>query len=445
MQAWDEFISQREKELGAETVKKWLRSLKVLRFDAGNLYLEAKDSFQAIWFEEHIRPKINSSFFNNNHKKIKVHLVVGNKAVLPKKTLKEIKPTPRPNFHLIFDHTDPLCTLENFVPLDDNLVTYRVVSENLTSFNPVYIYGTAGAGKTHLLMGIAKEQEKLGKKVIYTRAETFTDHVVAAIRSGEMVRFRQEYRNTDLLIVDDVHIFSRKGATQEEFFHTFNALQLMGKQIVLSAKCPPQELQEIEPRLVSRFEWGIVLSLEVAKEKAIEPLLKKKAAALNYPLPPRVAEFLIESFTSGPKAVMRALEALILRSHIQQHSPQVTRPLFRPMTVQLAKHYLSDLLLAEKHNALTAEKIIQATSDHYGIRPDDILSKAQTRDCAHPRQISMFLCREHLKIPFTKIGEIFGRDHSTVISSVRLVKKSHEERDLEYTSAITEIEKKIGR
>lgn len=443
MKAWEEFLLQQEKELGAETVKKWLRSLKVLKFDAGNLYLEAKDSFQAIWFEEHIRPKITASFVNNNHKKIRVHLAVGNKTAPSMQTAKDVKEAPRPAFHLIFDQLDPLCTLDKFVPLEENDVTFRVITENLYDFNPIYIYGLSGSGKTHLLMGIAKEQERLGKKVIYSRAEKFTDHVVAAIRSGEMTKFRQEYRNTDLLIIDDVHIFSRKGATQEEFFHTFNALQLMGKQIILSAKCPPKELQEIEPRLVSRFEWGIVLSLDVAKEKRIEPLLKMKAAALNYPLPPRVAEFLIESFTSGPKAIMRALEALILRSHINSQGPG--NPIFRPMTVQLAKHYLSDLLLAEKHNALTAEKIIQATSEHYGIRPDDILSKAQSRDCAHPRQISMFLCREYLKLPFTKIGEIFGRDHSTVMSSVKLVKKSHDARDMEFTSAITEIEKKIGR
>lgn len=446
MQAWEEFLQQLEKELGKETVKKWLRSLKVLRFDAGNLYLEAKDSFQAIWFEEHIRPKVVAGFVNNNHKKVKVHLAVGNKPSFPLKGIKAVKPQERPSFQLNFDQIDPLCTLENFVVLEENLVTYKVLSETLHAYNPVYVWGLSGAGKTHMLMALTKEERALGKKVLFTRAETFTDHVVAAIRSGEMVRFRQEYRNADLLVIDDVHLFSRKGATQEEFFHTFNALQLEGKQILISSNCPPQDLNEIEPRLVSRFEWGIVLPLEAAKEKQIEPLLRKKAEALNYPLPPRVADFLIESFTSGPKAVMRGLEALILRSHIQQHSPSAnSRPIFRPMTVQLAKHYLSDLLLAEKQSALTAEKIIQATSDHYGIRPEDILSKAQTRDCAHPRQISMYLCRHHLKLPFTKIGEIFGRDHSTVMSSVRLVKKSHEARESEFSSAIGEIEKKIGR
>lgn len=443
MQAWEEFLLLQEKELGVETVKKWLRSLKVLRFDAGNIYLEAKDSFQAIWFEEHMRPKILKDFVNNNHKKIKVHLAIANRSALTPIKGKESKLPQKPSFHLNFDQIDPLSSFENFIVKEENCVTYKILSENLELYNPIYLYGLSGAGKTHLLMAVAKKQSELGKKVIFTRAETFTDHVVAAIRAGEMVKFRSAYRNTDLLIVDDVHLFSRKGATQEEFFHTFNTLHMMGKQILLSSKCAPHELHEIEPRLVSRFEWGIVLSLEVAKEKGVLPLLQKKAAALNYPLPIKVAEFLIESFVSGPKAVIRALEALILRSHIQEQGTQ--RPLFRPMTVQLAKHYLSDLLLAEKQHALTAEKIIQATSDHYGIRPDDILSKAQTRDCAEPRHISMYLCRHHLKLPFTKIGEIFDRDHSTVMSSVRLVQKSQEARETEFISAIAEIEKRIGK
>lgn len=294
-------------------------------------------------------------------------------------------------------------------------------------------------------MAVAQYQNTLGKKALYTRAETFTDHVVAAIRAGEMRQFRDTYRNAEVLIIDDVHVFGRKGATQEEFFHTFNTLHLAGKQIILTSKSPPSELVEVEPRLISRFEWGIVLPLEPSREKGLEPILKKKAQALNYPLPPKVAEFLIESFPSGAKAIMNALSALILRSHIGQNLQNDSKPIFRPMTVQLAKHYLSDLLLVEKQQALTSGKIIQASSDHFGIRPEDILGKAQTRDCTLPRQIAMFLCRHCLKLPFNAIGDIFGRDHSTVISSVRLVQQGQDTQSEEITSALQEIEKKIGR
>lgn len=449
MQAWEEFLLRQEKELGVETVKKWLRTLKVLRFDACNLYLEAKDSFQALWFEEHIRAKVTNTLQNNNNKKIRVHVTIGTRSGSAKDKKPAVKSaaTALPPFHIQFDSTDPLCTFEHFVVGESHAIAYRLLkgdpSDNTGDkpiFNPIYLCGPSGCGKTHLLMAYAKELREKGKKAIYVRSETFTEHVVSAIRASEMGIFRQSYRKADVLLIDDVHLLSRKGATQEELFHTFNALHLEGKQIVLAAKCPPGELQEIEPRLVSRFEWGIVLPLESASGNEIEQILKKKAAALQYPLSPKISEYLIESFPSSSKAAIRALEALILRSHVQQGGDI----LFKPMSVQLAKHYLSDLLLAEKQNAITADRIILSCSEHYGIRPEDILGKAQTRDCAQPRQIAMYLCRSNLKLPYIKIGEIFGRDHSTVMSSVKLVQKSVDERQEDFVSALSAIEKKFG-
>jgi chromosomal replication initiator protein len=443
MKTWETFLQSLEQELGVETVKKWLRSLKISRFDACNLYLEAKDSFQALWFEEHIRPRVVSSLVNNNNKKIRVHVSIGNR---PSGKPKAKSPLKRAGvisqaFQLHFDELDPLLTFEHFVVGEPNQITFRILKEEYGSFNPIYLYGDSGSGKTHLLMAVADFQQKQNKKVIYTRAETFTNHVVSAIRSGEMGYFRQAYRNCDLLILDDVHLFGRKGATQEELFHTFNTLHLMGKQILLASKCPPRELQDVEPRLVSRFEWGIVLPLACAKEKEIESVLMKKAQALDYPFSSKVAEFIIASFTSSPKAAIRALEALILRSHMQQNDTII----FRPMTVQLAKHYLTDLLLAEKQHALSPEKIIQASAEHYGIAAEDILSTAQTRSCAVPRQIAMYLIRQHLKLPFDHIGEIFDRDHSTVISSVKRIQKACDALDSEWANAINAIEKKFGK
>lgn len=441
MQAWEEFLRRQEEELGIETVKKWLRALRIIRFDACNLYLEAKDSFQALWFEEHIRSKVTATLVNNNHKKIRVHISIGTKAAAGKPLSSQGKrPShPTPSFQLNFDLIDPLCSFENFVVKEENKLSFYTLKDSLDTYNPIYLYGTSGCGKTHLLMALAAELNKKGKKAIYTRAETFTDHVVSAIRSSEMARFRHSYRNVDAILLDNAHVLGRKGATQEEFFHTFNALHLMGKHIIIAAKCHPGELEEIEPRLVSRFEWGIALPLEISEGKELEEILFQKAKALGYPLAPKIAEFLIESFPSGPKSVVRALEALILRSHVEQNE----KISFRPLTVQLANHYLSDLILAEKQHALTPEKIIQHCAEQYGIKPEDILGKAQTRECAQPRQIAMYLCRDKLKLPFTKIGEIFGRDHSTVISSVRLIKKIFECRESEVSSIIGAIEKKF--
>ncbi len=449
MQAWKEFLEQQEAELGAETVQKWLRSLKIQRFDACNLYLEAKDSFQILWFEEHMREKVHAKFINGNHKRIKIHLSIANAPAKSSKNRisshsnKEIQTTP---FQLNFDELDPLCLFQYFVTSTNNQLTHQFLCElaglihppttSLGTFNPIYLYGPTGSGKSHLLMSLTHSFRSQGFKTIYVRAELFTDHVVTAIRAGEMSTFRQAYRNADILIVDDVHVFSRKGATQEEFFHTFNTLHLGGKQIILSANCAPQELQLIEPRLTSRFEWGIVLSLKPLQSEELPNMLLSKAQALNFHLPSKILDFLVATFTSNPKALVKAFEALILRLHLDSyHSIQ-------GLSLSALKTLLSDLLIEEQKTAITPSKIIQAVAEHYGIRPEDILGKAQTRECALPRQIAMHFCREKLKMPFMKIGDIFFRDHSTVMAGVKHIQKSLENDNREITGAWRAILKK---
>lgn len=450
MKAWEDFLKKLETDLGAETMAKWLRPLKIIRFDAGNLYLEAKDSFQGMWFEEHVRPKLAEHFVNNNGRKIKVHLSIGSRNFKPgarapkSKAPIETKQSP-PSFKLHFDTLDPSCTFNNFVVHPTMQVSVQLMVEaaeaKTPAFNPIYIYGSPGCGKTHLLMAFTHATREKGLKTAYLRAETFTENLIGAIRSGEMNAFRESYRRIDCLIIDDVHIFSKKGATQEELFHTFNTLHLAGKQIILSANCHPQELQAIEPRLVSRFEWGIVLPLETVPVEERGQLLEKKAAALNYPLHPKVKQFLVETFASTPKALLRGLEALILRSHLNQNG----RLSFIPMTVPLAKHYLTDIINEEEQAAVTPQKVVQAIAEQYGIPIEDIMGKAQSRDCALPRQVAMWICRNSLKMPFTKIGDLFDRDHSTVMTSVKGVQKEVEKTDSEVAITVGKVLKKLQR
>lgn len=304
MKAWDNFLAVQETEVGAEVVAKWLRPLKVVKFDACNLYLEAKDSFHAMWFEEHVRPKLQTRLLNNNGRRIMVHLAVagapdktGSQKGKGNKAQAAAAPTP---FSLAYDTLDPYCTLERFVVSEANELVFRLVSEVtgfdasqgtveasrrvLCTFNPIYLHGPTGSGRTHLMMAMAHALRHQRMNVVYARAETFTQHVVSAIRAGEMRTFRQAYRDIDALLLDDVHVFSRKGATQEELFHTFNTLHVAGKQIILSAHCSPQELQLIEPRLVSRFEWGIVLPVEALGREGSAQALHAKADALHFPL-----------------------------------------------------------------------------------------------------------------------------------------------------------------
>lgn len=447
MQAWEQFLQHLGNELGTETVEKWLKNLKIQRYDACNLYLEAQDSFQALWFEEHIRSKALKLLVNGNNKQIKIHLSVANTPPIVKSKKREPKnkklATNTPNFQITFDALDPLSLFSTYVISEENQIVYKILQEiantaDASTYNPLYLYGSNGSGKTHLLMSLSHALKSRGLKVLYVRAETFTDHVVTAIRAGEMSHFRQIYRNIDALIIDDIHIFSRKNATQEEFFHTFNTLHLMGKQIIISANCSPQDLQNIEARLISRFEWGIVLSIQPLEKDQMQKMLERKAKALNFRLSNSLIEFFIETFTSNPKAMVKALEALVLRLHLEGRHATTSS-----LTVPAAKTILSDLVIEEQKSAITPLKIIQEVAEYFGLHTEDILGKSQTRKCVLPRQIAMHLCRTKLKMPFMKIGELFARDHSTIISGVNQIQKILELNDPETAGAWHIIHKKL--
>lgn len=453
MRAWEEFLIFQESELGVETVHKWLKTLKIVRFDARNLFLEAKDAFHAMWFEEHIRKKIHSKLVNNNNKKITVHLNIANantaKSYKRKKDSSS-KLDSAHSYNLIFDDLDPYNTFEHFVISQQNTATYELLRHlggssigtkftELGSFNPIYIHGLSGTGKTHLLMSATRALQNKGIKVLYSRAETFTEHVVSSIRSGEMSAFRQAYRNSDVLIIDGVQVLSKKGATQEEFFHTFNTLHMAGKQIILSANCSPSDLQHIEPRLISRFEWGTVMNLFPLSREELLKVLHQKAAFLKFPIHQKVIEFLLDNFKSGSKAITRALEALVLRSHLNEQSSNTSAQL----TIPLVKQILNDLLIEENKHLLTPEKTIQFVAETFGIKANDLMSKGQTRECVFPRQLAMYICRNKLKMPFTKIGDLFLKDHSTVMSSVKNIQNGIEAKDNDVLSAYLSIQKKI--
>lgn len=454
MRAWEEFLAKQEKELGKETVDKWLKPLKIVRFDACNLYLEASDSFKALWFEEHMRSRVQKELYNNNHKQIKIHIAVASqKSDEPTKPKKKSTSSvaSSPSFGLRFDEIDSEATFENFVTSPSNLLAYKLLDETCgptktdptaLQFNPIYLCGRSGTGKTHLLMACASKLRKSGKKALYVRAETFTEHVVEAIRTAEMQSFRKAYRGVDALLIDDIEVFSRKGATQEELFHTFNTLHVEGKQIILSGGLPPGELKFIEPRLVSRFEWGIVIPLQMPTKEQMHSILMQKAQKIHFALDEPVSTFLLDTFGGNTKTVIRALDALILRTHLNQGLGKTAS---LPLSLKYVQNTLKDLILEEEKAILTPGKIIRAVAEYYGIRMDDILSKSQARECALPRQIAMHLCRQQLNLPYMKIGDIFARDHSTVMASVKQVQRGVETKNHEISGPLHGILKLLER
>lgn len=423
MRAWEDFLVELEKPFGKETVDKWLRTLKILRFDACNLYLQPCDSFQAMWVQEHIAPLAKKQFCNNNGHRINLHIEAlepkGDKTPAPSVMAGELK--------FENDITYPHCSLEQFVASKENSMTYKIFC-NLLGFdpeagvnkdlpkdklNPIYIYGPGGTGKTHLLMAAATQLSQHGQKVFFVKADTFTQHVVNAIRSSKMQSFRQAYRTADVLIIDDVDVFGRKAATQEELFHTFNTLHTSGKQIILSSRTNPRLLEYIEERLISRFEWGITLPLEKSFDQSVlTSILDKRLSLFRMEITDSLRDFIINHFKT-PSSLSKALE--YLQSHFQSS--------YQSLELSHVEPILQRLCDQEQKLQLNPERILDAVAVAFGIRKEDIISKSQTRDSVLPRKIAMYLLRRELKLPYMKIGSLFERDHSTVMSSIKQVKK----------------------
>lgn len=437
MQLWENFLQTLEKRFGSSNVEKWLRPLIISRFDACNIYLQAEDSFQILWIEEHILPFAKDNFKNNNGHAVKIHIALPyqKKEVVESRSLHpdivEFKPD------LILPHM----MIEQYVPTSQNKISYQIFCKLLgyniekasfeestfDKFNPIFLYGPTGSGKTHLLMAAAAFFQIRGQKVFFAKAETFTEHVVHAIRSGNMQSFRSAYRENDVLIIDDVQIFGRKNATQEELFHTFNTLHTAGKQIILSANLNPRLLEYIEERLISRFEWGITLPLEKPTELSILPeILTKRANLYQLHLKKNLSDYLLKHFQT-PTLLSTALETLV-KNNPQKH-----------LELSQVEPSLALLLEAEMKDSLTPDKILEAVAQAFGIKKEDILSKSQSRESTLPRQITMYLLRQQLKLPFMKIGDILHRDHSTVMSAIKQITKGIETQNPEITYYLNQL------
>ncbi len=455
MRAWDTFVNKLTLSLGQSVVDKWLTPLKVVKFDAGNLYLEAETEFQISWFEEHVRKLAEAELVNNNFRKIKVHLGLPGQSTPPrgrrrfyrnkKKAAEEKAPSP---FHLIFDGLDHEMTFESYHETAPNELAHKLLKEVVAyekvgkkdpkGFNPIYLHGLSGSGKTHLLMATAAALQAHGVNAMYVRAETFTNHVVHAIRSAEMSSFRKTYRKADVLLIDDADEFSRKGATQEELFHTFNTLHLENKQIVIAGAHAPKDLQFVEPRLMSRFEWGIVLPLLPPAGKDLEAILEMKLESYNIQLNKKAKEFFLTHFGTGPGSLTKALSALALRLHMEKRTHASDQ-----LTPKALEELLKDVMEEEKKLQVTTDKILWTVAETYGITTQDIVGKSQTRDSSLPRQLSMYLCRTKLKMPFIKIGDLFSRDHSTVMTSVKKIDKQVKTGNQELISTLNSITHKL--
>ncbi len=287
-------------------------------------------------------------------------------------------------------------------------------------YNPFFVYGGSGLGKTHLLQAIGHQvlHSQKSARVVYLSSEQFTNEFIDAIQHGTLVKFRKKYRQADVLMIDDIQFLAGKERSQEEFFHTFNTLHDGHKQIVMSSDRPASEIEKLEQRLVSRFEWGMTAELQPPDMETRIAILKKKAEVLSIHLDPWVIEFLADRIRNN----VRRLEGALMRvaSYKSLSDREVTR--------EVIENLLRDIFQEQARRAVTIEQIQRKVAEHFDVRLADMTSKRRPANIAYPRQVAMFLSRELTSSSLTDIGDAFGgKDHGTVIHACKLVKRRIEE------------------
>jgi chromosomal replication initiator protein len=321
---------------------------------------------------------------------------------------------------------NPRNTFESFVVGPNNEIAHAaslaVAQSPAKTYNPLFVYGGVGLGKTHLMQAIGQFvlTKKKNTKVIYLSSELFINEFIDAIQHSNLVKFRKRYRQADVLLIDDIQFLSGKERSQEEFFHTFNTLFDGHKQIVLSSDRPASEIANLEHRLVSRFEWGLTAELQPPDVETRIAILRKKARGMSIKLPDDVFDFLANRIRTN----VRRLEGALMRvaSFASLSGKELTR--------DVIEHLLKDILQEEARHSVTIEQIQRRVAEHFDVRLADMTSKRRPANIAFPRQVAMYLARELTKASLNEIGEAFGgRDHGTVMHACKLVKKRMKEQD----------------
>ena len=304
------------------------------------------------------------------------------------------------------------------------------------AYNPLFIYGNSGLGKTHLLYAIANDVKKSNsnKICLYIKGDDFTNQLIDSIRNNSMTEFHQKYREADVLLVDDIQFIAGKDSTQEEFFHTFNTLQTQGKQIILTSDKPPKEMETLEERIRSRFEWGLMADIGVPDYETRMAILRKKAETDHFDIDDDILNYIASNISSNIRELEGALNKL-LAFHNLEHTY---------ITMDIAERELSNIITPDKPREITAQLIIEVVSEHFHISVDQMISKNRSSDIARPRQIAMYLCKTMTSDSLDVIGQLLGgRDHSTIIHGIKKVTKDYEENE-STKSLIETIKKKIN-
>ena len=316
---------------------------------------------------------------------------------------------------------NPKFVFETFVIGNSNRFAHAaaqaVANNPAHAYNPLFLYGGVGLGKTHLMHAIGNriKQNNPGMKVLYTTSEKFTNEIINSIQNKNTEAFRQKYRNIDCLIIDDIQFLKGKEQTQVEFFHTFNALKDANKQIIISSDRPPREIETLEDRLRSRFDQGLTADIHPPDLETRMAILRTKALSDNIQMPNDVITLLATNIATNIREIEGAYTKIVAYTSLMD----------MPITMETAQKVLSDMGNTVKTRTITFEGITKVVAEHYNIKQDELFNKKRTQNIAHPRQVAMYLCRELADLSYPKIGELFGgRDHTTVIHAYEKISKN---------------------
>jgi len=416
---WNYCLERLEGELSPQQFNTWVRPLQVEEQDS-TLRLLAPNRFVKDWVQDQYYEKINSILSEKesySHYSLSLEVGCQNKAIEPNIQQQTITPTTNT---IKKQHSNNLnfgFTFDSFVEGKSNQLAKAAsiqVAENPgESYNPLFIYGGVGLGKTHLMhaVGHAIMQRNNVSNVVYLHSERFVADMVRALQHNAINEFKRYYRSVDALLIDDIQFFAKKERSQEEFFHTFNALLEGQHQIILTCDRYPKEVSGLEERLKSRFGWGLTVAIEPPELETRVAIIKSKAASTNTHVPDEVSFFIAKRFSSNVRELEGALNRVVASSNLTR----------KPISLELTKEVLRDLLLLQD-KLVTIENIQKTTAEYYKIRITDLLSKRRNRSIARPRQVAMKLSKDLTNHSLPEIGNAFGgRDHTTVLHACRKI------------------------
>ncbi|MGB9792717.1 MAG: chromosomal replication initiator protein DnaA [Thermacetogeniaceae bacterium] len=426
---WQEVLKILERELDEQSFRTLTNVTKPIAYHDGTLIVSTLNEFTRDWFETRFSSLLRSHLEAKLNQEVTLRFITANGKdgfVISRES--EPQPTLNPKY-----------TFDTFVIGNSNRLAHaaaRAVAEAPSkAYNPLFIYGGVGLGKTHLMHAIGHYvlENFKGYKVVYVSSETFTNELINAIRDDKGVEFRNKYRTIDILLIDDIQFLAGKERTQEEFFHTFNALYEANKQIIISSDRPPKEIPTLEDRLRSRFEWGLLADIQPPDLETRIAILRKKAQLENYEIPDDVLLFIASKIKSNIRELEGALLRIIAYASLNQ----------RDIDLECANEALKDILSSDRTQNITIPMIQKVVARYFNLKVEDFKTKRRTHNVAFPRQIAMYLARELTDASLPKVGQEFGgRDHTTVIHAYEKIKAERETNE-ELDAMIKEIIKEL--